>query len=176
MKRVMIFLVMGIFTLSAGLAFSVGATDNNYGAAGISKLTDESLTLQKMLVFAIEDEYLARGEYQKVIEKFGNRRPFSNIIKAEERHISWLKPLFKKYNFVLPPDRGLELAKIPEFFTEALQIGVEAEIANIAMYERFLKKDLPDEVRDVFNHLLTGSRNHLNAFKRGSRKKGNRSE
>ncbi|MBN1416370.1 MAG: DUF2202 domain-containing protein [Bacteroidales bacterium] len=122
-----------------------------------------------MLVFAIQDEYLARGEYEKVIEKFGSQRPFSNIIKAEERHISWLTPLFEKYNIILPPDRGLELARVPETFPEALQIGVEAEIANIAMYERFLKKDLPADIRDVFSCLLGGSENHLAAFKRGGR-------
>jgi hypothetical protein len=122
-----------------------------------------------MLVLAIQDEYLALGEYQKVIETFGSRRPFSNIIKAEERHISWLEPLFTKYGVELPADRGLELAKIPATFTEALQVGVDAEIANISMYERFLKKDLPEDIRDVFNRLLSGSKNHLDAFKRGGR-------
>ncbi len=169
MTKLVSFLAVVMFILGIGLASPVRAADDNYGASGALKLTDESLTLEKMLVFAIQDEYLARGEYQKVIEKFGNRRPFSNIIKAEEQHISWLKPLFKKYNVPLPPDRGLELAKIPKTFTEALQIGVDAEVANIAMYERFLKKDLPQDVRDVFSRLLAGSKNHLDAFQRGGR-------
>jgi len=71
-----------------------------------------------------------------------------------------------KYGVALPPDRGLELAKVPSTFADALRIGVDAEVANIAMYERFLKKDLPDDVRDVFNRLLAGSKNHLAAFKR----------
>lgn len=160
---------VGMLILGLGLASPVGAADYNYGASGALKLTDESLTLEKMLVFAIQDEYLARGEYQKVIEKFGSRRPFSNIIKAEERHISWLKPLFTKYNVPLPADRGLELAKILRTFAEALQIGIDAEVANIAMYERFLKRDLPEDVRDVFSRLLAASRNHLDAFQRGGR-------
>ena len=169
MKKMVNILAIVMLILCIGLAVPVSAADDTYGAAGASKLTDESLTREKMLVFAIQDEYLARGEYQKVIEKFGNRRPFSNIIKAEERHISWLKPLFTNYNVALPPDRGLELAKVPATFTEALQIGVYAEVANIAMYERFLKKDLPEDIRDVFSRLLAGSKNHLDAFKRGGR-------
>lgn len=169
MKKFVFLLVIGMFILSIGIALPVRATDDTYGASGASKLSDDSLTREKMLLFAIQDEYIARGEYQKVIEKFGNRQPFSNIIKAEERHISWLKPLFQKYNVILPPDRGLELAKVPPTFSEALQIGVEAEVANIAMYERFLKKDLPADIRDVFNRLLSGSKNHLDAFKRGGK-------
>lgn len=167
MKKIADLFAVGIFILCIGFVLPGWAADVDYGSAGASKLTDESLTLEKMLVFAIQDEYLARGEYRKVIEKFGNRRPFSNIIKAEETHISLLKPLFAKYGATIPADRGLELAKVPETFTEALQIGVDAELKNIAMYERFLKKDLPKDVREVFGRLLAGSRNHLNAFKKG---------
>ncbi|MBP6940818.1 MAG: DUF2202 domain-containing protein [Syntrophorhabdaceae bacterium] len=166
MKRIMNLLACGMVILCLCLVLQVKASDDAYGAAGASKLSDKELTLPKMLVFAIQDEHLARGEYQKVMEKFGSRRPFSNIIKAEERHIAWLKPLFVKYGVALPPDRGLELAKVPSTFADALRIGVDAEVANIAMYERFLKKDLPDDVRDVFNRLLAGSKNHLAAFKR----------
>ena len=160
-------LAFGIVILCLCIALPVKAADDTYGAAGASKLTDEELTLSKMLDFALQDEYLARGEYQKVIEKFGDRRPFSNIIKAEEKHISWLKLLFTKYGVALPPDRGLELAKVPATFKESLPIGVDAEVANIAMYERFLKKDLPEDIRDAFSRLLSGSENHLAAFKRG---------
>ncbi|MCK5834298.1 MAG: DUF2202 domain-containing protein, partial [Lentisphaeria bacterium] len=122
-----------------------------------------------MLKFALEDEYLARGEYQKIMNKFGQRRPFSNIIEAEKRHIAMLLPLFKKYKVPVSPDRGLELAVIPATFSETFPIGVKAEEVNIEMYERFLKQKLPEDVRSVFERLLSGSQNHLAAF---SRKRG----
>ena len=164
MQKIINFIVFGMVILC--LAIPVKAADENYGAAGASNLTNEKLTLSKMLSFAIQDEYLSRGEYQKVIEKFGNRRPFSNIIKAEEKHISWLKVLLRKYGVALPPDRGSELAKESVTFSDTFQIGIDAEVANIAMYERFLKKDLPEDVMDVFNRLLSGSKRHLAAFKK----------
>ncbi len=167
MKPIFKMAVCGMLLLCFGIALPAWAADEPYGASGASKIPDGELTLAGMLTFAIQDEYLARGEYQKVMANFGTRRPFSNIIQAEERHIAWLKPLFAKHGVALPLDRGLELAKVPETFVEALKIGVDAEIANIAMYERFLKKDLPEDVRAVFNHLLLGSRNHLAAFQRG---------
>lgn len=172
MQKILNLLTCAMITLCIGFISPVMAEEETYGATAVSQLADEELTLEKMLNFALQDEYLARGEYQKIIEKFGNNRPFSNIIKAEERHIAWLKPLFKKYGFLLPPDRGLELATIPATFAETLKIGEAAEIANIAMYKRFLKQDLPDDVRDVFSHLLTGSENHLAAFTRNGRGMG----
>lgn len=167
MQKIITCLAFGMVILCLGITFPVKAANDTYGAAGASHLTDEELTISKMLTFAIQDEYLSRGEYQKVIKMFGDRKPFSNIIKAEERHISWLKPLLAKYGVTLPSDHGLEFAKVPATFTETFQIGIDAEVANIAMYERFLKKDLPEDIRDVFNRLLNGSMNHLAAFKKG---------
>ncbi len=166
MKKTWMIVLLGLLMLTVSTMPPVAASPN-YGAAGAASLGDADLTLGKMLTLSLQDEYLARGEYQKIMEKFGPRRPFSNIIKAEERHISWLIPLFEKYGVALPVDRGLELAQVPETFSAALQAGVEAEIANIKMYERFLGRELPEDVRSVFEHLLAGSRNHLEAFQGG---------
>ncbi len=46
--------------------------------------------LQKALVEALQDEYKARATYRLVISKFGEIRPFINIIESEERHIQAL--------------------------------------------------------------------------------------
>jgi hypothetical protein len=170
MKKITMSFVIVFMLLSLSISLPVLAADETYGADGASRLADSELNLSMMLTFALQDEYLARGEYAKVMEKFGKRRPFVNIIKAEERHISWLKPLFNKYNVAIPADRGLEFAKVPATFTEALQTGVDAEVANIAMYERFLKQDLPADVKDVFERLLAASQNHLTSFRQGGKK------
>ena len=160
-----------IIVFSTLLFFSMlpvsGRADGNYGAAAVAKLADTELNISKMLTYAIEDEYMSRGEYEAVMEKFGKYPPFSNIIKAEKRHVELLLPLFKKYNVPVPPDRGRELAKVPATFNEALQLGVKAEIENIAIYKRFLRQDLPNDVKDVFQRLLAGSENHLAAFQKG---------
>lgn len=152
--------------LSFCITLPVNANNASYGAAGAAQLSDNQLTLTKMLNLALEDEYLARGEYQKIINTFGQRRPFTNIIKAESTHISLLQPLFIKYDIPQSADRGMELAIIPNTFSETFKIGEKAEIDNIAMYQRFLKKDLNADVRSVFERLLKGSENHLAAFQR----------
>lgn len=167
MKSVWLTIVLGILVAVGGSTIPVEAAPDNYGAGAAALASDIELTVPTMLTFALQDEYLARGEYQKIMEKFGVRRPFSNIIKTEEQHIAWLIPLFEKHGATLPTDRGLELAQVPDTFAGSLQAGVEAEIANIKMYERFLTRELPTDVKGVFEHLLAASRNHLAAFSKG---------
>jgi hypothetical protein len=137
----------------------------DYGADGAADM--ENFTLEAMLKYALEDEYLARAEYELIINEYGNQRPFSNIIEAEEYHISLLKPLFEKYGIELAEDKSDEYVILPESIEAALKTGVDAEIANIDMYERFLEEDIPEDVRIVFEELKRASENHLRAFKNG---------
>jgi hypothetical protein len=37
------------------------------------------------LMAALDDEYQARATYAQVLEDFGDVRPFSNIVEAEDR-------------------------------------------------------------------------------------------
>ena len=99
------------------------------------------------------------------MKKFGNVKPFSNIVQAEEIHVSWLVPLFQKYGFKVSIDNSNDHLIIPDNIKKALEIGVQAEIDNIAMYDMFLKKDIPQDVYEVFQDLKSASENHLKAFK-----------
>ena len=76
---------------------------SGYGSAGA--LDDTSLTLADMLTYAIQDEYLARAEYNLILGAYGNVRPFTNIVHAEETHIAALLPLFDAYGITAPPVR-----------------------------------------------------------------------
>jgi hypothetical protein len=136
--------------------------ENDFGAKGA--LSDDSFTLEEMLTYAIEDEFMAKYEYEKIIEEFGSQKPFSNIVKSEEQHIEKLIPLFESYNIDVPDDNAAEHVLIPKSILEAGEIGVQAEIDNIAMYEAFLKTDLPDDVKEVFIDLRDASKNHLKSF------------
>jgi hypothetical protein len=134
-----------------------------FGAKGAQQSSDP--TLEQMLTYAIQDEYLARAEYRFIINEYGSVRPFSNIIQAEEQHINMLVPLFTTYGFAVPEDNAEEHIVVPKDLKEALETGVQAEIDNIGMYETFLNKSLPDDVRDVFERLKNASGNHLQAFR-----------
>jgi hypothetical protein len=126
---------------------------------------ETGFTLEEMLTYAIQDEYLAQAEYIAIIETFGEIRPFTNIVSAEQTHIDLLLPLFAAYGIEVPANTAADSVIIPDSITSALATGVEAEKANIAMYEAFLAQaDLPEDVAAVFTSLLNGSYNHLAAF------------
>ncbi|MGL5099395.1 MAG: DUF2202 domain-containing protein [Fusobacteriaceae bacterium] len=152
---------LGSLFLLSSLVFGQGI-----GAKGA--LEDVNLSTSEMLTYALQDEYLAKNEYLATLDKFGNVRPFSNIVKSEEQHIAMLLPLFQKYGVEFVNEAEMkEKVKVASSLQEAAQICVDAEVDNIAMYEKFLaQKDLPEDLKIAFLNLKQASENHLSAFKR----------
>ncbi len=125
------------------------------------------MPLQQILTEALEDEFKACAMYRKIIDKFGLVRPFVNIVEAEERHIAALIPLFKQYDIPIPEDIWDSRLQAPDTLWEACQSGVDAEIENMAMYERLLANTKEANVFRVLSNLQAASRdNHLPAFQR----------
>jgi hypothetical protein len=155
------FLLLAVFAVLALSGLQGFASD--YGAKGA--LSDSEVDLEAMLTYAIQDEYLARAEYELIMKKHGEIRPFSNIIRSEEQHIGMLVDLFDDHGYGLPEDTAGDHVVVPESLKKALETGVQAEIDNIAMYESFLERELPADVRDVFEKLKRASENHLRAFR-----------
>ena len=157
-------LAAGLLVTGLTTGATVYAANTDIGAAGAS--VDNEYSLEEMLVYAIEDEYLAQAEYDVIMDTYGVQKPFSNIIKAEATHISLLEPLFEEYDVSVPEKDWESLVVVPETLDAAYAIGVDAEEKNIAMYESFLKENLPDDVREVFEALMNASEKHLAAFQR----------
>lgn len=144
-------------------------------ATGFAQTLDEQA--QQALVAALNDEYTAKATYQKVLDTFGDVRPFSNIINAEQTHINLLLPLFEKYGVPVPEEN--QYAAAPEFATlqDALQAGIDAEIANANLYNELLANVKEADIIAVFTRLRDASQeNHLPAFERaldGGNQNGN---
>ena len=156
---------MILSAVSGGSVYAVEDSSiltEKHGAAAAS--SDSSYTLEEMLVYAVEDENLALAGYQMIIEKFGAQRPFTNIVRAEQRHVGMLLPLFEKYKVTVPEKDWKSFVEMPSSLQESYGIEIKAEENNIAMYEKFLKEDLDDDVRAVFERLMNASKNHLRAF------------
>lgn len=158
-------LALGIIYMSIG----VSASPADYGNVlqTMEKGENGEYALDDMLEAALLDEYLAQATYAKIIEQYGEVRPFSKIILAEQQHIDLLLPLFEMYGVAIPENTMINEVVLPESIASALATGVEAEKANIAMYEAFLQQgNLPDDVRDAFESLQAASEHHLSAFSR----------
>jgi len=164
---------MSALALMLAIALPViGLASDDFGAAAVKE--GETYTIEQMLTYAIQDEYLAQAEYKAIIAKFGVDRPFTNIMKAEGTHVEHLLPLFAAYNVPVPADTATEHVALPETLQEIYQIGVTAEVHNIGMYAAFLAQEgLPDDVKDVFEALKRASESHLQAFQRNADKPGN---
>jgi len=135
--------------------------DLNYPAGELSDSVKNSLNE------AINDEYKAYSTYEAVIKKLGNVRPFSMIIRAEEQHISALKAIYDKYGLTAPANTVK--AQAPTTLQQACQIGVDAEIANAALYRDKLLPAVTQypDITQVFNNLMNASQQkHLPAFQK----------
>jgi hypothetical protein len=165
------FTVMVALALMAATASS-WASGPDYGAtaatAAIAKGT--SFSVNDMLRWAAEDEYLAHSEYVAIMKKFGTMRPYDNIMAAEEQHLSWLKVEYKSRGLAFPADGSASYVVLPATLKDAAQAGVDAEIANIAMYKAFLAR--PElakaenaSAKTLFEQLMRASENHLRAFR-----------
>ena len=154
------------------LAVSAYAEGSGYGASAAVEAIEagRSFTIVDMLRWAVEDEYLARGEYEAIMARFGTMRPYDNIMAAEEQHLAWLKAEYQARGLPFPSDGSASSVVVPADLKAAAQAGVDAEIANIAMYSSFLSRpelSRPENasVRDLFERLKRASENHLRAFK-----------
>lgn len=135
----------------------------DYGSQGA--LNNTEFTIEEMLNYALQDEYTARAEYEYIMDVYGTQNPFENIMASEETHISLLLPLYETYNIEILSDTSSEHLFEFSSINEAYEIGVIAEINNIAMYNLFLEQEnLPSDIEDVFIKLRDASINHLDAF------------
>lgn len=143
-------------------AFQQAATSGS--GTGVGGVAD-AVTLDAMNA-AIQGEYHAEVTYLKVLDTFGQVQPFYNILFAEERHSEAIAGLFTNRGLAVPASVW-NLGNVPTFASlpEACAAGVAAELANIALYDELLTRDLPQDVRNVFTNLRAASlEGHLPAF------------
>lgn len=136
-------------------------------AGQIAQANAVDSAIKQAMVDAINDEYRARAYYQAVINKFGDVRPFSNIVQAEDRHVQLWEGLFAQYGLTVPEDSFTGHMTAPGTLLEACQAGVEAERADAEMYANFLDTIEDPTLQAVFTRLRRVSlENHLAAFER----------
>jgi hypothetical protein len=117
------------------------------------------------LTEAIEEEYGALNTYEAVLSQFGSVLPFSRIARSEQQHVDALARLFEKYGLEVPANLGLVPAPTFASLTEACQTGVDAEIADAALYDALGASVDNADILQVFDNLQAASlNNHLPAF------------
>jgi hypothetical protein len=172
--RTIYFLALVLMLLVAGCTTSgsnqgLNQQNSQHSNDYLDNLPSEEISgdEKEALIATLNDEFKAEATYQKVMDKFGEIRPFSNIINAEQRHSDSLIVLFNKYDLKIPENDWYE--KVSEFdsIQEACQAGVEAEIENVGLYDEMFSKVDNQDIIQVFTSLRAASQEkHLPAFER----------
>lgn len=120
------------------------------------------------LQLLLEDERRAEALYAAVMAKQGELRPFSNIIEAERRHQGALEALFETHGLAIPPNPWKSKRAIaPDTFRAACEAGAQAEVENVALYDRLMQTVTEPDLLEVFERLRWASQErHLPAFRR----------
>jgi hypothetical protein len=135
----------------------------------VDETYDGPLSLQEVeaLLKALNDEYHAWAVYEQVVQDFGQVKPFVNIQRSEEKHIAALLRLFDKYDVPVP--ENVWIGNVPSFdnVQDACAAGVDAEIANVALYDEIFSTTDRDDILTVYEALQRASQDsHLPAFER----------
>ncbi len=169
MKELFFFTLIMAF-LMCGMAMAGG-----WGKAGNKDLSAEE---EAGLFQMREEEKLARDVYLTMFEKWGHW-VFTNIASSEQKHMDAVKALLDKYNLE-DPAAGEEVgdfkdAKIQSLYgdlveagsvslVEALRVGATIEDLDIFDLKEFLSQTDNQDITNVYENLVKGSRNHLRTF------------
>lgn len=132
---------------------------------------------QNTLVFMREEEKLARDVYLTMSNEW-HHRTFANIAKSEQAHMDAIKTALDKYDIADPalpvighfsnPDlQDLYDSLIETGSTsliEALKVGCAIEEIDILDLQDAIENTDHLDLSVIYQHLMDGSRNHLNAF------------
>lgn len=130
------------------------------------------------LQFTLEEERMARDLYTALGEKWGSQ-PFLNIAPAEQRHMDAVVTEVERLG--QPTDSAdaepgtFAIGEIQDLYdewlergssseSEALVVGAELERRDIEDLERFAERTDDPDLKETYEYLLMGSRNHLTAF------------
>jgi hypothetical protein len=166
--------LIAILIISFSWMYTTGCNKNSNNVPSDTLL---SINEQNSLAFMREEEKLAFDIYTIMFEKW-NLTPFSNISSSETSHMAAVKTLLDRYQLKDPvqPGKGVFTnTTLQQLYNQLLQQGnislIESLKVGAAIEEidiRDLKEQLQQieqtDIKNVYENLMRGSRNHLRAF------------
>jgi hypothetical protein len=108
---------------------------------------------------ALQDELRGERFYARVLKDHGDVRPFSNVVRAERRHVAFLADLLEARGLAVPEFTGEAPAHAS--VKQACAAAVAFESKNVALYDRLIAAGpLPDDVKRAFEHNRMASLDH----------------
>ncbi len=161
------------------LATESALIDSNNLAPQISTTPSSGLSQEEIdaILYMREEEKLARDVYLTLYNKW-NLPLFNNIASSEQAHTDAIKTLITRYNLPDPFIDQIGVFSNPEIqdlynqlvargnqsLSEALKVGAAIEEIDIQDLEKRMTITSNTDIILVFQNLLYGSQNHLQAF------------
>lgn len=116
----------------------------------------------------IQAEYRTGAEYARVLRDLGPVSPFFSLVHEEDLHAELIAALYRGRGLRAPAARESADAAAPyATLAQACRAALEGETRNLARYDGYLARDLPRDVRRVFEHnRRERARSHAAAFER----------
>ncbi len=161
------------------LAAGKGGKDGVAGAA-VSSIAEQTLSAVEVenLMYMREEEKLARDVYLTMFDAWG-LAVFDNIAASEQKHTDSVKDMIEKYRLadpVVDDTVGVfvnqELATLyaqliargTQSSLEALHVGAFIEEVDMVDLARAVEATDNADIRQLYENLMSGSRNHLRAY------------
>jgi hypothetical protein len=146
----------------------------------VSNSTQQALSALEIdnLMYMREEEKLARDVYLTMFDVWG-LAVFKNIAASEQAHTDSVKDMIEKYRLadpVVDDTVGVfvnqELATLyatliargTQASLEALYVGAFIEEVDMVDLQRAIDETDNTDIRQLYENLMTGSRNHLRAY------------
>ncbi len=140
--------------------------------------SDLSADESAAMLYMREEEKLARDVYNTLYTTW-NIPTFQNIAASEQMHMDQIAPLLTSYNLTDPAQAPgvFTDAKLQDLYNklvaqgnlsigDALKVGGAIEEIDILDLQTRLAVTDNADIQQVYNNLMNGSYNHLNAFSR----------
>jgi len=180
MKAKTLLITVAILTVLGGMAVANMNGQQRRGSRPLPPAVQLTEAEENYILYMREEEKLARDVYLTLYELWG-AEIFANISESEQQHMDALKSLITRRDLIDPvvndavgefanPDFADMYDQIVTDGSESLEAalgwGVYIEELDIADLEQALKEISMRAVDRVFQNLLNGSYNHLDAFQR----------
>ncbi len=167
-----------LFGNGNGNGNSNGNMNGNGDGTGITTIPASDLNADEAasLLYMREEEKLARDVYNALFAVWG-QPTFQNIASSEQAHMDEVKLLLDRYALTDPAlapgqftDANLQalydqlIAQGSASLADALKVGAAIEEIDIRDLQTRLAQTNNADIQLVFNNLMKGSYNHLNAF------------
>lgn len=173
MKKYLMAVIALIF--STTLVFAGGDQNRNTDALKVAQLDDT----QKAIIYSVyEEEKVARDVYIRLGDLYPEENTFANIQLSEQTHMDAVRNLCVKYGIAIPvvdQDVGVFnldpmgdlyegfVSDVKSSLIDALDVGIRIEEMDIEDLTA-ARSGMPRDVQRVFDNLIIGSYNHLEAF------------